>query len=795
MERLVDAARYLLTGSDFARTPTHVIAGSPRGTVVYFEYDERNTCVAIKTAAPNSAAEFRMELADEAAAVRAATGDYSAKYVDAWVGSMGPRPWVATEYVAAPTLAAAIAEMGRPLPPVTVRRLGAAVATALARLHAAGWAHADVNPNTLLLGPSGPVLIDFGDAVRLGPDTPQRPGTKGFVAPEQMRGAAPSPAGDVYALGATLAFAVTGKDLFQEFGLVSGEQIRSGAAPGMMTVPQDARDLIADCLAADPGARRSADEIARQVRIRRTQWWPKEVTRQIDKADRELAQAKIEAREPHRPAGYTRPFYPNGVPDPVAEAAPPSGRRYGGGRPPYQGANLGPAPGEERTRPNLGPLDGGSRRPGKRLVLGGVAVVVVLALGGLALVALNHHSSGNSAAGLGGGGGTLSSSPTPTGPAFDWVTSGTPLLSPAGGGSSAQGSADRLYTPCSSVTVSVTLNNTGSHIWALTGASAVSISFGPPPSTGCSSAGTAGNSVLTAVGATTPGASGVFRGQVTMPSGGDFDATGVVQVGGGAAPSPGPTIALHIAAAPAIGISSVINGSSTVSWIGTSDGDVVSPDGTQALQPASGYERLTGVIGIACPDAGGCWLTNDEGTVVPYGDAEDLKAVVSATATPDDSGIVGIAAADRGGFWLAQSSGATAIPYGDAPGDPSTVNTDNGLNEPVCGITATGDGGYWLVASDGGVFSSASATSHGSMVNDPRNPDEATDFVAIVATPDGGGYFVADQYGDVFNFGDANESTAAATASPDAAGQVVGIAATAGGGYETVDIDGNIYTS
>ncbi len=74
---------------------------------------------------------------------------------------------------------------------------------ALARMHAAGVVHADVNPrNVLTRDEGGVVLVDFGFA---GPPSGSGPlrGTIGYLAPEQAAGGA-SPASDVYAAGVML---------------------------------------------------------------------------------------------------------------------------------------------------------------------------------------------------------------------------------------------------------------------------------------------------------------------------------------------------------------------------------------------------------------------------------------------------------------------------------------------------------------------------------------------------------------------------------------------------------------
>ncbi|MFE2045191.1 bifunctional serine/threonine-protein kinase/ABC transporter substrate-binding protein [Streptomyces sp. NPDC059477] len=128
-------------------------------------------------------------------------------------------PWLATAFVAGPSLAEAVSGTGA-LPGRTVAVLGARLARALAEVHAAGLVHRDVKPGNILLALDGPRLIDFGIAQGAGVTALTAPdaviGTPGYLAPEQARAsagevAAPS---DVFALGCVLAYAATGRRPF-----------------------------------------------------------------------------------------------------------------------------------------------------------------------------------------------------------------------------------------------------------------------------------------------------------------------------------------------------------------------------------------------------------------------------------------------------------------------------------------------------------------------------------------------------------------------------------------------------
>jgi serine/threonine protein kinase len=133
--------------------------------------------------------------------------------------SDGGATYIAMELVLAPTLTEVVGRSG-PLLGAQVRDLALGLLSALEAAHAAGIVHRDVKPSNVMVLPNGRVkLADFG--IARGLDDPALTatggimGSPGYLAPELFRGSAPVPASDLWALGATLFFAVEGRAPFE----------------------------------------------------------------------------------------------------------------------------------------------------------------------------------------------------------------------------------------------------------------------------------------------------------------------------------------------------------------------------------------------------------------------------------------------------------------------------------------------------------------------------------------------------------------------------------------------------
>ena len=137
----------------------------------------------------------------------------------------------------------------------------APVASALGRLHDVGVVHGDVSPGNVLLDLDGrPLLGDLGLGHVVGDVSPGVWGTEGYVAPEVLMGADPTPASDVYGVGALGWLCVSGQ-------VPGAPGLRPALADVSRTGPEGAAlvRVLDAAVAPDPGDRPSADELAWQL--------------------------------------------------------------------------------------------------------------------------------------------------------------------------------------------------------------------------------------------------------------------------------------------------------------------------------------------------------------------------------------------------------------------------------------------------------------------------------------------------------------------------------------------------
>ncbi|MFE5011864.1 protein kinase [Streptomyces sp. NPDC056696] len=287
---------------------------------VYLGRSAGGRTVAVKVVHPHFALdeEFRARFRREVDAARRVGGAWTAPVLDA--DPEAAVPWVATGYVAGPSLAQAVKE--RALPDHSARALGAGLAEALSAVHGLGLVHRDVKPSNVLLTVDGPRLIDFGiaratDGTASLTSTGVSIGSPGYMAPEQILGKGVTGAADVFSLGAVLVYAVTGTSPFSGDSSaallykVVHEEPELGLARGEL------RDVAAACLAKDPAARPTPDEVASALapqgaaRLVAAGWLPGALVEQVGRSavallDLEGA-APAGAAERSGPVGFSKP--------------------------------------------------------------------------------------------------------------------------------------------------------------------------------------------------------------------------------------------------------------------------------------------------------------------------------------------------------------------------------------------------------------------------------------------------------------------------------------------------------
>lgn len=132
------------------------------------------------------------------------------------------------------------------------------VAAGLHALHESGHVHADIKPNNILLGKNGVVkIIDFGQSCPIGHRKKRIQGTPDYIAPEQVRRINLDQRTDIYNLGATMYWVLTGINYPTEFAGSSSSDISRADAPRSPRqindkFPLALSQLIMECCKSNP---------------------------------------------------------------------------------------------------------------------------------------------------------------------------------------------------------------------------------------------------------------------------------------------------------------------------------------------------------------------------------------------------------------------------------------------------------------------------------------------------------------------------------------------------------------
>ena len=198
------------------------------GAVFKAKDEMTGALVALKAVHPDHARDrdFVRRLRDEARAAAAVSHPHVALFHT--TGEHGGIPFLVFELVPGGTLDRLVRDRG-PLPWREACARAAEIAGALSALHRAGIVHRDVKPaNVLFDGTGRAKLADLGLArapvdARSLTLTGEVVGTLAYLSPEQANAvAAPGPAADLYALGATLYALVAGEPPFSGEGEPAG---------------------------------------------------------------------------------------------------------------------------------------------------------------------------------------------------------------------------------------------------------------------------------------------------------------------------------------------------------------------------------------------------------------------------------------------------------------------------------------------------------------------------------------------------------------------------------------------
>ena len=137
------------------------------------------------------------------------------------------------------------------------------VASGLNAMHQHGFVHCDIKPNNILINKSGSIkIIDLGQSCKIGTTKQRIQGTPDYIAPEQVKRRPLGPKTDIFNLGATMYWALTGKHAptlipkKNKFGLPVTEPRR---APHEIKsqLPMGISKLVMDCIEDDPVQRPS----------------------------------------------------------------------------------------------------------------------------------------------------------------------------------------------------------------------------------------------------------------------------------------------------------------------------------------------------------------------------------------------------------------------------------------------------------------------------------------------------------------------------------------------------------
>jgi serine/threonine protein kinase len=212
----------------------------------------------------NTDSSARTRFAREAEAAQKVSPFCTARVLDYDLN--GRPPYIISEFIDGPPLYDVVLQEG-PFEGAALERLAIGTATALAAIHEAGIVHRDFKPNNVLLASDGPRVVDFGIARSVNSEqssvtaTGMVVGTPGYLAPEQLTGEPLTPAVDIFAWGATMVFAATGRSPFEAETLPVIINRILNEEPDLSRLHGTMRELVGLALDKNPRRRPAAHQL------------------------------------------------------------------------------------------------------------------------------------------------------------------------------------------------------------------------------------------------------------------------------------------------------------------------------------------------------------------------------------------------------------------------------------------------------------------------------------------------------------------------------------------------------
>jgi serine/threonine protein kinase/O-methyltransferase involved in polyketide biosynthesis len=246
--------------------------------VVYLATDAAGAHVALKVLRAELLEDERAyrRFSRELEAARRVDSKYTARIIDA--GGAGDVAYIASEYIKGSSLQNSVRLWG-PWQDDRLFQLAVAMASALVAFRKAGVVHRDFKPSNVLLGATGPRVIDFGIAHlvdTVGSSNSQMLGTPPYMAPEQFSRDRLGSKVDVFGWGCTVAFAANGVAPFGSGHVPAVIHRILYQEPDLGRLTGLLRDMVAACLDKEPRRRPAAHQLLARLKGDEAAWVPPE---------------------------------------------------------------------------------------------------------------------------------------------------------------------------------------------------------------------------------------------------------------------------------------------------------------------------------------------------------------------------------------------------------------------------------------------------------------------------------------------------------------------------------------